>query len=81
MNKVSQKISGKIMKFAKFTVHGDTPTNFYVFERGDGENYRECYWSEWIKGDANLYYKLKNLEKKDTSAFMTLCDELCKIRH
>jgi hypothetical protein len=81
MNQVANKIKGKVLKFAKFTVNGNGPADFYVFERGDGDNYRECYWSGWIKGNTSLYYKLKNLEKKDVPAFMALCDELCKIKH
>ena len=82
MNEVKYKDSnGKVLKFSKFTINGASPASFYVFERGDGSNYRECYWSGWITGDINLYHKLKNLEKKDIKTFMEVCDDLAKIRH
>lgn len=41
----------------------DEPTSFYVWYQ-ENENTKPL-WSGWIRGDANLWYKLRNASRNE----------------
>lgn len=41
----------------------DEPTAFYVWYQESEQS--RAMWSNWIRGDANLWYKLRNASRDD----------------
>ncbi len=50
------------IKYPRFHIT-EQPTDFYVWYQKDEES--KARWSGWIKGEAKLWYKIKNMKKKD----------------
>ena len=50
------------IKYPRFSIHGK-PADFYLFYQESEQSLPKN--SGWIKGNADLYYKLKKLKKKE----------------
>ena len=50
------------IKYPRFSIQGK-PADFYLFYQESGESFSKN--SGWIKGNADLYYKLRKLNKKE----------------
>jgi len=54
------------------------PQEFYVYRR-TGNTGASSSWSGWVKGDINLYHKLKSIKNKDK--FISLANSLITERY
>lgn len=63
------------MKFPRYSLIGE-PQKFYLFiDQGPG---KPTYWSGWICGSLNLFYKLQRMDKKE---YQEACDKLADKFH
>ena len=56
------------IKYPRYHVT-DEPTSFYVFCQESEES--GALWSNWIRGDANLWYKLRNASRDEKQELIT----------